>query len=177
VKQLKKALTKQIAVAVTGIALLPACAIYYHTAKNRAVEASESLASCQELAAQIRQLQQHTEHASLTQRSLTDLADLVEHAAATAGLPRDSIVRVDPEAIRRVGESDYREQATEIELGSVALDQVRQLIDGLSAHDSNLEVRTLRLRTPHEEANDGAEKWLSELVLTQRIYAPKSSGP
>jgi hypothetical protein len=87
-------------------------------------------------------------------------------------------VRVDPAAIRRVGDTDYREQSTEIELSAATLDQVRQLADGLAAHDSNLEVRTVRLRTPHDDAsNETAEKWLAELILTQRIYAPKNAGP
>jgi hypothetical protein len=177
IKHLRIAALRWWPATITAIALVVS-GLYYQAAAENATAASDSLVACRQLAAQIRQLQQQTTHASLVSRPLTDLADLVERSAVGAGLTRDNIVRVDPEAVRRVGDTDYREQATEIELNAAALDQVRQLVDGLSAHDSNLEVRTLRLRTPHEEASsDAAEKWLAELILTQRIYAPKNAGP
>ena len=175
-KRIPRAGAVELLVAAVAVAAVVASGMHYRASKGRATTAGENLAACRQLASQIQQLRRQSQHASLVGRSLSDLADDVEHAAEGAGLSRDSIVRIDPQAVRRVGDSDYEEQSTEVELLAATVRQIEQLIAGLASTDSNLEVRTVRLRMPREQAvQDGTELWLAELVLTQCIYAPKSA--
>ncbi len=175
-RQVSRARVVELLAAAIAVAVLVASGVHYRASKAGAATAAENLAICRQVASQIRQLRQRSQHASLVGRSLSDLGDDVEQAAEGAGLSRDSIVRIDPQAVRRVGDSDYEEQSTEVELLATTVRQIEQLVVGLAVTDSNLEVRTVRLRTPREEAaRGGAELWLAELVLTQRIYAPKSA--
>jgi hypothetical protein len=80
--------------------------------------------------------------------------------------------------VRRIGDSDYQEQATAVELLSATVPQLKKLVEGIATRDSKLEVRTVRLRSPHDVAGEElADQWIVDMVLTQRIYAPKSSRP
>jgi hypothetical protein len=65
-----------------------------------------------------------------------------------------------------------------VEFHAASVAQLKLLIEFVAARDSNLDVDTLRLKSPHDATGGGAdERWGVEMVLTQRIYAPKSSGP
>lgn len=151
---------------------------YWLSSRDRAQAATQDLSACYKLASDIRALQLRAQHASLVSRSLADLADIVESAAESAGLTSDSIVRIDPQAARRIGDSEYREQATVVEFLAATAPQLRTLIKGITARDSNLEIRTVRLKSPHNFSGDEPEeRWGLEMVLTQRVYAPKSTRP
>jgi hypothetical protein len=77
-----------------------------------------------------------------------------------------------------VGDTDYQEQATLAELLSITLPQFKTMVEGLASRDANLEVRTVRLRSPREASDVKTEEtWIAEMVLTQRIYAPKTARP
>jgi hypothetical protein len=149
----------------------------FYAAYHRAQDAAESLTVCRDMSTAIERLKQQSQRARLASQSLSDLAQAVEAAATAANLSRDNIVRIDPQALRQIGETDYKEQPTEVELQSVGVAQLKQFLDAVAHSDSNFEVRTLRLRPPHDDeaSQDKPETWLAEVVLTQRIYAPKST--
>lgn len=139
----------------------------------RLVAALDNLHSCEQLAAKIRQAQESPQRANLTTWSQDDLGTAVEQAATDARLARDRVLRIDPQAPKRVGKTDYLEQATEVEFSAVTLRQLVEFLFAVGGRDDQLEIGTLRLRMPHETGDmTRPETWLADVVLTQRIYAP-----
>ena len=146
---------------------------YWHFAKSteRLAIASKNLRECQQLATEIRRSQAAPQRALLETTSQEDLGGLVEKAASEASIGRDRLLRIDPQPAKRLGKSDYLEQATEVEILGVNLPQLVDFSFRFTDKDQ-LEVGTLRLRTPHQVQQTAEELWLAEIVLTQRIYAP-----
>jgi hypothetical protein len=106
-----------------------------------------------------------------------DLGTAVEQAAADAQLARDRVLRIDPQAAKRAGKTDYLEQTTEVELLAVPLRQIVEFLYNVSRTDQQLQINTLRLRLPHEASGaNSQELWLAGIILTQRIYAPTTAG-
>jgi hypothetical protein len=148
---------------------------YYAANTARLDSAAENLNNCKKLAAEITQTRLAPVRARLATWSQDDLGTVVEKAAADAQLERDRILRIDPQPEKRLGKTDYLEQATEVELLRVTLRQLVDFIYNVTSSDDQLEVTTLRLRTPHEATGEATpEQWLADVVLTQRIYAPAS---
>jgi hypothetical protein len=135
------------------------------------------LEHCRTLATKIVALQAAPQKASLAGQSLTALTAIIEQAAVKATINASDIVRIDPQALRRAGDTPYKEQATEVELRSVTLKQLAGFVTNIRDNDSNLQIQTIRLRVPHDATDGAEEKWLAEAILTQRIYAPKSTTP
>lgn len=161
---------------LAGLALsvsLGANAWWYHRETTRQDAALENLAVCQELARQIAAAQNAPQRASIATWSQDDLGTAIETAATDAQLSRDRVLRIDPQAPRRLGKSDYLEQATEVEFSAVTLRQLVEFLFAVQGRDDQLEIGTLRLRVPHGKADaECPETWLADVVLTQRIYAP-----
>ncbi len=138
----------------------------------------DNLRNCEQLAKEFRVAQRSPQRASLKTWSQDDLGTAVESAAAEAQLARDRVLRIDPQAPKRLWKTDYLEQATEVELSAVTLRQLVDLLFVVASRDDQLEIGTLRMRMPHETGNSaGPETWLADVVLTQRIYAPTTPHP
>src|SRR5438093_9270184 len=73
-----------------------------------AQSAAENVQACRRLAQQIVILRDRPSLAATEARATTELARRVEEAAQKAQLPPDRIVRIDPQASRRIGESTYK---------------------------------------------------------------------
>jgi len=164
-----------LAAAIVG---LGASYWHYSTSASRLIAAMDNLRSCEQLAEEIGNAQRSPQRASLQTWSQDDLGTAVESAAADAQLARDRVLRIDPQAPKRIGKTDYLEQATEVELLAVTLRQLVDFLFVVASNDDQLEIDTLRMRVPHE-TNDsaGPETWLADVVLTQRIYAPTTPHP
>jgi hypothetical protein len=146
---------------------------YYGRNTSRLESAIGNLRGCQELAADIIQARQAPQKARLETWSQDDLGTVVEKAAADAQLPPDRVLRIDPQPPKRLGRTDYLEQATEVELMNTTLRQLVDFLYNVTRNDDQLEVATLRLRMPHDGADaTKPELWLADVVLAQRIYAP-----
>jgi hypothetical protein len=159
-----------------AVAALAAAFWYWCTNAARLNTAIENLRACEKLAEEIRSVQLLPQAAKADEWSQDDLGAAVEAAATDAGLGRDRILRIDPQSPRRVGKSDYVEQATEVELSNVTLRQLVEFAFGISNRDDQLENGVLRLRVPHGSSEKVEEElWLADLVLTQRIYLPAGS--
>lgn len=160
------------------VLLAAACGVaasswYYCRSAERLETAARNLHQCKTLAAKIADAAQTPQRARLESRSIADLGTTIEKAATDAQLARDRVLRIDPQAAKRLGKTDYLEQATEVELSAVTLRQIVEFVYNLARTDEQLHVRTLRLRMPHDAGNSTApELWLADIVLTQRIYAP-----
>lgn len=160
-------------VLVAGIAAVGVSYTYCRKNSTRRVTAQLAAERCQYIAVQLEQLRTAPPKATLASRSADDLGSVVEKAAADAQLARDRVLRIDPQPAKRLGKTDYLEQATEVELRAVSLRQLVTFLYNLSDADRELAIGNLRLQVPHAAENSGGEElWLADIVLTQRIYAP-----
>jgi hypothetical protein len=163
----------KLLILVAAIAGLGASSWHYSTNARRLEAGVDNLCGCEQLAKEIGDAQQSPQRASLKTWSQDDLGTAVESAAAEAHLARDRVLRIDPQAPKRLGKTDYLEQATEVELSAVTLRQLVDFLFVVANRDDQLEIGTLRMRVPHETGVSAEpETWLADVVLTQRIYAP-----
>lgn len=160
------------------VAALVLAALELSSSRASALAAVENLAECQELAGEIAKLRTRPSQITLQAQSGTELARQIEAAAQGAQIPSNSLVRIDPQTARRVGDSPYKEQATNLELRGVTLKQLTQFLQKLSDNEG-LRARSLQLIGPRQEtaAPTDAETWLVEVTLTSMIFAPKNTSP
>lgn len=130
------------------------------------------------LAEQIEQLRRSPTQVDAGARSSDALARIVEQAAQAAGLNLENIVRIDPGEPRRLADSPYLEQRTDVELREVSLARIVEFTIALGREETGLDVPTLALRLPGglENPAQGEELWNAQILLTSRIYDPKIPG-
>src|SRR5258706_16381127 len=119
-----------------ALALLLALAWCYArlaSARGAATEAGQDLADSRALAARIESLRRLPTVAGAAELGASDLSRQIEQAARAADFPEDSIERIEPEPARRVGETNYREVATQVRLRRVSLRQVFTFLHALCA--------------------------------------------
>ena len=144
-----------------------------HDAARRA---GEELAECERLAARIAQLSDRPGAGSdqaVAAAAGTDLARSIEQLASQCSMPPDAVVRIVPEAARRVEGIDYREERTSVVLRSVNIAQVIRLLHAMSRSNPGLIAEGLVLSAgPAEEA---AGTWNVEIRFVHSVYAPSAS--
>lgn len=106
------------------------------------------------------------------------LAQLVEDVATASGLGSDRIVHVSPAAPRRVGDTDYLEQITGVELREVSLKQLIQFALAVPHSNAGLHVPAVTIRQTNSTIDatnykSDHEFWNVQLTLTTRSHAPK----
>jgi hypothetical protein len=140
-----------------------------------AADAARSVQLCRELVVRIEQLQVGPRRAGLQSRSETELSRKIESAAKAAGLPRNYIVRIDPGEPRRVADSDYKDQSTDVELRPVTLKQLVAFLDAITS-DTGIQVNFVWLTapTPETPTTHATEPWNAQMTLTNLIFTPKS---
>lgn len=139
-----------------------------------ATTAAENLQVCLRLTTQIKKLREKPLRAGCEARSATELAQMIEISAKKAHLSMTSVVQIDPQPSRRLGDSAYKEQPTHVELRDVTLRQLIVLLHALTDEESSAELAELRLSTPRDEPSPtaGEETWNAEVILTHLIFAP-----
>ncbi len=147
----------------------------WHASREDAFAARGHWAASENLALKIEALRTSPVQVEEQVQSRADLARLVETAANEVGLERTRIVRIDPGDPRRLAESDYLEQGTDIELREVPLKQVVEFTIVLGNSGPGLGVSTLSLRVPPgaDATPQNQELWNVQLLLTSRSYDPK----
>jgi len=137
--------------------------------------ASRDVDECRKLVAEIATLQQLPQFAALEADSSTVIGQRIEHANKTAQLPAESLIRIQPQAPFRLGNSEYRLWPTRLELKQVTLEQVTTFAHSLVDEERGLTVRDLRLWTTSSESIAGiGETWSAEITLTQVTFSPTS---
>jgi hypothetical protein len=173
-----------------AIALLLAVAWCYTRlagARAYAFAAGQDVADCRALAARIESLRRLPTVAGAAELGASDISRQIEQAARAAEFPEDSVERIEPEPARRVGETNYREVATQVRLRRVTLRQVFTFLHALCADASasspsasaarasfGLRLRSIRLSAPRGE--EIADRWTVESTLTYMVYSPKTKG-
>ena len=130
-------------------------------------------------ARRIRQLRSKPAQATLESHSERALARAIEQSASEVGIVQTHIARIEPQAVRRAGDSSYMEHATLVQLDSISLKQFALLADRLRKIDASLgqlHISTLRIDAPYAQESDSqtTEVWNIEFTLTYFVYSPKS---
>lgn len=150
---------------------------FWQWAANRqqALDATSQLESCQDLALEIEMLRLEPLRADEGTRSSDSLAALVQKVAKTTGLNPDRIVHISPTEPRRVADSPYQEQTTDVELREISLRQLIEFTLTIADTSPGLHVPKVALGVPpgSEKVNGDKEMWNAQLMLTSHIYAPK----
>ena len=98
------------------------------------------LATINHLAANIESLRQSPVRVDEGVQSSDALAVIVETSAKQVGLNPQQIVRIDPGEPRRIGESPYLEQKTDVEVRDASLRQIVEFILTLEDGGNGLSV-------------------------------------
>lgn len=135
-------------------------------------DAAADLAEVKKLAERIIEVRDQPAIAGSYELELDELTRQIEEAADKAELPGGSLVRIWPEAARRVGDSPYKEKPTQILLRQVTLRQITIFLHELSNSESGLNVQSLRVVAPHRDVED--DTWTAEATITYLIYSPNT---
>jgi hypothetical protein len=111
-------------------------------------------------------------------QSTGQIVHAIEESMGTAGLSSDKIGRIDPQPPRKVAESSYQEQITQIEVRQASLPQLITMLHKLSIGTARLNVKQLRVSAPAREqpAANSIETWTADVSLSAISYAPQTMG-
>ena len=99
-----------------------------------------------------------------------ETTSLIEAAARSVGISPGSLRRFSHDGARRLGDTVFKEKATQVLLQPVTLRQLVDLAIAIANADAGLNVQTIRLSVPRE--GGGRDLWTAEVVLTYLIYDP-----
>jgi hypothetical protein len=142
--------------------------------RSQARRAQVDAALCQKLSQEILELQRKPAIAGTREQATEELAARVELAARQSGISGDNLASIAPDAAVRVGDSDYLEKATSVQLRAVTLNQLAGLFGEISTEGS-LRVKSLRLTAPPQDSSVGhgpTELWSAEFSIAYLIYSP-----
>ena len=142
-------------------------------AVNRVVE---NLHVCRGLADQISKLKVRPSQAMLQTQSTKELAERIDQAAQAVGLGTKNLARIEPQAVRRLGDTAYKEQPTTVDIVDTTLQQLVAFLYQLSQDGQDLHIKSIRLHAPRHQfaQSDTDERWQAEVILTYVIYDPKT---
>lgn len=143
-------------------------------AASAARRAAANLEACRNFADEIIALRQRPEQAGLTELGDTQLTRAIEAAASSGKIASEHLTRIEPRSVTRWGETDYKQQATVVELQSVTLEQLVVFLCEVLAAKPGLQLERLRIQAPRYVASEptGEENWHVEAVLTYLFFAP-----
>ena len=150
-------------------------AVFESSSAAAARAATEDLARCRQMIDRIEGFRRLPARVADAELLASQTTALIEAAAAKAGLPSSSLVRISPQAPQRVGQGPYQEKPIEVLLSGVSMRQVAGLLHELSASATPLRAKSIRLSAPRQEAAAGT--WSAQVVLTYLIYQPLKSEP
>ncbi len=172
----RRDLRSQRLLAISTItALLLLTAFSWHRMSAAQAEATERRVALDEVRAlldAIRDLDQRPTVVALAASSQTRVGEQVESAVDSVGLPPEALRTIDPRPPERVGDTQYLNQLTRIEINGASLRQILQLVRKLEAGNAGFRVRDLVIRAPENPGGSG-ELWNVEAVLTQTVFSPK----
>jgi len=146
--------------------------------ESGAMAATEQAQECVRLSEAIRKL---SPSGPTSEKAAAAPVELGRQIEAIVKLPQWSgvqLVRVDPQAPKRISDSAFSERTTHVELRQVHLRQFVLLMDELKQQGCLSHLRKLRLQAPlRAEATNQPEMWSVEMALTDRLLTPKTSAP
>jgi hypothetical protein len=153
------------------------CASTLQLARDRAQSAVDELRACRSLAAQIEVLRHRGGVVGGTREiEVTDLARRIDAARAAAGIADGSVVRIEPQEPRRVGDSPLMEKLTLVLLRQVTVKQCVTFLHAIGTDRSGLEASEVHLTDPAVAGQD-AEQWTANITLRNVTYSPLPRAP
>ena len=147
----------------------------YTGARDASGTALSSLSLSIELAERIESLRRRPTMAGDSEMAMTQLAGLVEQASQAANLPDRSVARVWPQRPRRIADTAYKENPTQVQLRGVSLEQLIRFLDHMIGQTEGLNIGSLRLQAPRDTARQGL--WEADADLSYLVYAPNEQRP
>jgi len=151
------------------LALAWSCA-YMSDRRRAALVAFADLGKCYEMAGRIEALNKLPTMAIEHELLAAETTGLIEKAARSAGVPAAGLVRITPEAPVRLADTAYKEKPTQVLLRNVTLKQLVTLVHKLACANQALHPKSIRIAAPRAE--ETANRWTAEVVLTYLIYDP-----
>jgi hypothetical protein len=155
----------------------------FQSSREAAIIAEQDAIQCRHLADDMKRLRSRPTIAGSHEIELTELSRRIEQVANDAGIPVGDLVRISPEASRRLdagvatGASDalaqdasYLEKPTSVLLSGVTLTQLTTFLFNMSTGNAAMDVREMRLSAPRQD-EDG-DRWSADITLTYLIYNP-----
>ncbi len=161
---------------VTTLAVVALWNVRWMAEQRRAARfAMADLRACEQLADRIASLRLEPIVAASQDMGIQELGERIEQAQQRARMTGPALEGVFPQAARRVGDTPYMVKPTALSLRGVTLTQLCTFLYHLT-HESGLNVRDLRLRSPRGDVS--ADQWDAEATLTYLIYSPPAAtGP
>jgi hypothetical protein len=160
-----------LGVLAAGLLVMVGCCHWQlGAARAAAAAAADDTADCERRVLRIRQLRGKPTLAGLQEVEMTELARKIEQTALAKQIPAQSLLRVSPEAARRLGDSPYKEKPTQLVLRMVTLRQLIGFLHAVSSEGCGLQVKSIRLTAPREQ--EIGDRWTAEVTLTYLVYAP-----
>jgi hypothetical protein len=145
---------------------------YLDGRRDSARAAGEDLAACRTLAGRIAELRTRPAVAGTQELGDAEMARRIEQAAGVAHLSQENIERIDPEPVRRIGETNYRQVPTRVRLKRVNLEQAVTFLHALGSEaGSPLRVEQVRFSSPPGE--ETGDRWTMESTLCYTVYSPR----
>ncbi len=143
---------------------------YLARQRNAARTQIADLSECRDMMWRIEDLNRRPVLAADREKLASEITGLIEQASRRAGIAPQALVRIEPAAPRRVGDTPYREKPTQVFLRNVTLKQLTTLTYNLTHQEAGLYTSSIRLAAPRRE--ESSDQWTVELVLTYLIYEP-----
>ncbi|MEM6979624.1 MAG: hypothetical protein AAF539_08125 [Planctomycetota bacterium] len=152
-------------------------------ASRASQNALQDLRDVRQLTDEIKRIGDQPRIASLDIEPPDRITRRVQAAAAEADIADDSILRVDPQSVIRIGQTRYQIRPTLIVIDDVSLSEITHFAKALADEKNGMTVRDLTItsRAPvrgrTQAVNAAGERWDARLTLTQMIYSPISDSP
>ncbi len=138
--------------------------------KNAAYNAKLGLQRCEQIADNMKNLQQQPHLAADREHHDTETTSLIEQAANSAGINPAGIVRITPQPPRRITKTSYKEKNTAVVLKQITLEKLVNMMTSLRSKTDDLKLKSITLIAPNPK--DTNRDWNVELVLSYLIYDP-----
>jgi hypothetical protein len=147
------------------------------SSRRHALDGARNLTTCELLDERIGALENSPRQAALGAATGAELTRRVEQAASRASIPPENLIRVDPQAGRRIEDTEYVEQPTFLEIRQATFEQLAVFLSEVTASAEALRISAIRLTAPRggtSVAVDTAapETWDAEITLTILVFAP-----
>ena len=159
-----------ISVIVAAVAGLSWSYGFMAAKRSYALVAGADVEACGEMVGKIGRLSHRPTLASDSERLADEIHGLVEKAARSAGIGAQGILRITHEQPQRLGNSAYKEKPTLVALRNVSLQQLTDMIYGLSSQDKGLSAKVIRLTTPASQ--EASDLWNAEVAVSYLIFDP-----
>ncbi len=146
--------------------------------RSESIAADEAarLVECESFASKIAILRQRQASALLESKPSSELNRLIDGWRTQASIPAENLLKIEPRQPRRVRDTQYLDQSTELGFSDVTLGQVAEFARRAQLESSGLKLTSIRVTAPRRmtELDASTELWDVEMALTYFIYAPKS---